>query len=117
MPVSKKLSVLRRSTEIAAILKEGRSFSNQYFVLVIRKDGTGQAGYALIASKKIGGAVQRNRCRRRMRSRVDFLSSQIEVNMSFVLIARAGLLTVDSKTLDKTFYQQFVKAGLILEHE
>lgn len=113
MSPEKKLAVLRKTLEITEIRKEGRSFSNRYVVLITKENKTGNPGYALIASRTVGGAVERNRCKRRMRSRVDKFASLVELDQSFLLIARPEMLVVDADTLDKSFKQLFVRAGLI----
>ena len=112
-----KLAVLKNSRAIHAIRKEGKSFSNQYFVLVTKRNDTDQPGYAIIASRTVGGAVERNRCKRRLRSRVIMLNPRIARDRDFVLIARPDLLTVDSAALDKSFNRLFEIAGLIQADE
>jgi len=112
-----RLAVLRNSLEIAAIRKEGQSFSNRFLVLVTRKNTENEARYAVIASRKVGGAVERNRCKRRMRSRVKMLANRIAKDHNFVLIARPELLQVDAITLDKSIVQLFQRAGLLNTNE
>jgi ribonuclease P protein component len=117
MASSGKLAVLRDSVEIAAIRKEGQSFSNRFSVLVTRKNTENKPCYAVIASRKVGGAVKRNRCKRRMRSRVKMLAHRIAKDYNFVLIARPELLDVDPDTLDKSIIQLFQRAGLLNSNE
>ncbi|NLB71044.1 MAG: ribonuclease P protein component [Chloroflexi bacterium] len=112
-----KLAVLRKASEIETVRKEGRSFSNRYVVLVTKKRAAAVPGYALIASRTVGGAVERNRCKRRMRSRVAMFAAGIVDDYDFVLIARKDLLTAEADTLDKAFKQLFMKAGLIHDHD
>ncbi len=45
----------------------------------------------LIASKKIGGAVQRNRTRRLMRESMRHLAPQLEAGWDIVVIARPAM--------------------------
>lgn len=111
------LAVLRNSLEIAAIRKEGQSFSNRFLVLVIKKNSDNKPCFAVIASRKVGGAVKRNRCKRRMRSRVKMLAPRIAEDHNFVLIARPDLLQVDPATLDKSIVQLFQRAGLLYSNE
>jgi len=117
MASSDKLAVLRNLLEITAIRKEGQSFSNRFLVLVIKENTENNPGFAVIASRKVGGAVERNRCKRRMRSRVKMLASRIVKDYNFVLIARPELLRVDSDTLDRSMIQLFQRAGLLCSNE
>ena len=112
-----RLAVIRKSSEIDAIRKEGRSFSNRYVVLVTKKRAAAVPQYALIASRTVGGAVERNRCKRRMRSRVTMLSPRFVDDYDFVVIARQGLLTASPDTLDDAFTKLFRTAGLITPNE
>lgn len=113
MPSSINLATLRSSQEINAIRKEGKSFSNRNFVLVVRPNTLEISRYGVIASRSVGGAVQRNRCKRRIRSRVASLATRIAPGNDLLIIARVGCLFVEPDLLDKAFEQVFTQAGLL----
>jgi len=113
MPGVKDLATLRSSQEISAVRKEGKSFSNRYFVLVVKANKLENSRYAVIASRSVGGAVERNRCKRRIRSRVTKLAGRITPGNDLLIIARVACLAVESALLDETFEQMFTQAGLI----
>ncbi len=113
MPGNLGLATLRSSQEISAIRKEGRSFSNRYFVLVVRANKLDISRYAVIASRSVGGAVERNRCKRRIRSRVARLAGKMIPGNDLLIIARIACLTIEPGLLDTTFDQMFTQAGLI----
>lgn len=69
--------------------------------------------YAVIASRSVGGAVERNRCKRRIRSRVTRMASRIAPGFDFLVIARIACLVVEPDSLDKTFEQVFTRAGIL----
>lgn len=117
MPVERKMAVLRSSKEILSLRKEGKSVSNQYAVLVTRPKALSLSRYAIIASKAVGGAVERNRCKRRMRSRVAKFSSRFANRYDFVLICRKTLLDVESAVLDESILDLFKRAGIVLTDE
>ena len=117
MPSTLKLATLRSSQEIIAIRREGRSFSNRNFVLVVRPNMLDTSRYAVIASRSVGGAVERNRCKRRIRSRVTKLESRMTPGNDLLIIARAACLEVKPDLLDKAFEQTFAQAGLIKTNE
>ncbi|NLG40322.1 MAG: ribonuclease P protein component [Chloroflexi bacterium] len=116
MPGYFKLATLRSSHEISAIRKEGKTYSNRYFVLVVRANTLQISRYAVIASRSVGGAVERNRCKRRIRSRVAKLASKLTSGFDLLIIARIACLTVEPKILDKAFEQVYDQAGLIDRH-
>jgi len=110
------LAILRSSQEISAVRKEGKSFSNRYFVLVVKANTLEESRYAVIASRSVGGAVERNRCKRRIRSRVTKLADRLTPGNDFLIIARVGCLEVEPTLLDNAFEQMFAQAGLITKN-
>ena len=61
-------------------------------------DGTARIGYT--ASRKVGGAVQRNRAKRRLRALVaEILPPLVQPDWDFVLIAREATVVRDWKDL------------------
>lgn len=117
MPGNLGLATLRSSQEISAIRKEGRSFSNRYFVLVVRTNTLEISRYAVIASRSVGGAVERNRCKRRIRSRVAKFAGRMKPGNDLLVIARIACLTIEPDLLDKAFDQMFNQAGLLSINE
>lgn len=105
--------VLHSSQEIRAVRNEGYSFSNRYLVLVVKSNLLNQVRYAVIASKRVGGAVERNRCKRRIRSRMAKFGVKISMGNDLLIIARSALLTVSPAELDQAFEQLLVKAKLL----
>ena len=87
------LSTLKKRAEFLRITG-GRRWSNSAFVLEARSrpnEANGPAGarFGFTVSKKIGGAVVRNRVRRRRRALAAALDpSQVRQGYDYVLIAR-----------------------------
>lgn len=72
------------------------------FVLLVhpRQDGDATAGFGITATKKLGGAVIRNRAKRRLRALVrDQFSDAATAGADHVLIARADAVTLDYRQL------------------
>lgn len=61
--------------------------------------------FAVIASKRVGGAVERNRCKRRLRARVLSFSGQLTDGVDYVFIAKPALLEADPAVVDAKFTQ------------
>jgi len=115
MPSSSKLATLHSSQEINAIRKEGRSFSNRYIVLTVTPNALQESRFAVIATRSVGGAVERNRCKRRIRSRVKKFAPGIIPGYDFLVIARFACLEVEPTVLDSAFEKIFTRAELLAQ--
>jgi ribonuclease P protein component len=58
---------LRSSGEFTLVQRQGRRITAKYLTLLGRPNAVGRDRLGIIASRKVGGAVVRNRCKRRMR--------------------------------------------------
>ncbi len=89
---------LSRSRDFDAVYRRGRSVSTRYLVLYSfpRPDGEEppdelEPRLGLAVSRKVGGAVARNRLKRQLRSAFDELGAPLRPGYDYVLVARAGL--------------------------
>lgn len=104
---------IKSSQDILEIKNSGKSFSDSNLVLIVKPNDLDFSRYAAIASKAVGGAVSRNRCKRRMRSRADSFLSEIPSGIDFLLIARLPLLHVSPLDVDHSIIKLFKRAGLL----
>jgi ribonuclease P protein component len=92
--VSRRQHRLSRSRDFDTVYRKGRSVSTRFLVLYSfprEDDPDGAPRLGLAVSRQLGGAVQRNRLKRRLRSSFDDLSTRLPVGHDYVLIARPGL--------------------------
>ena len=83
---------LSRSRDFDAVYRKGRSVSTRYLVLYsFPRDDGGGPRLGLAVSRKVGGAVTRNRVKRRLRAAFDQLASSLPAGTDYVLIVRPGL--------------------------
>jgi ribonuclease P protein component len=85
---------LSRSRDFDAVYRHGRSTATRYLVLYSfpREEGDGEgARLGLAVSRQLGGAVERNRLKRRLRAAFEELSRELVADTDYVLIARPGL--------------------------
>ena len=84
-----KSARLTRASEFQKIRREGQSFHGKLIVLsVLKNASTTEARVGLITSRRVGGAVVRNRVRRRLREIVRADRAQLAHGLWIVLIAR-----------------------------
>ena len=69
--------------------KRGKSFVSPTLVTYVVKNNTNNLQIGITTSKKIGKAVQRNRCRRIIRAAFSELISQMKDGYDIVFVARA----------------------------
>jgi ribonuclease P protein component len=89
----KRRNRLSRSRDFDAVYRKGRSVSTRYLILYDfpRPDESGEEPrLGLAVSRKVGGAVERNRIKRRLRSAFDDVREDLPAGHDYVLIARPG---------------------------
>jgi ribonuclease P protein component len=77
-----------RSGGVRRVLDEGRPFHGRR-VVVLLAPGTGET--AVIAGRKVGNAVRRNRARRVLRAAWPSVAHLVDPHDDVVLVARAGI--------------------------
>jgi ribonuclease P protein component len=87
---------LSRSRDFDAVYRKGRSVSTRYLVVYAfpREEDPGEDGprLGLAVSRKVGGAVVRNRLKRRLRGAFEELApAAARPDADYVLAARPGL--------------------------
>ena len=90
---------LSKSEDFARIYRAGKSVANKYLVLyyfdrlssdTMNEEGCSRVGFSV--SKRVGGAVERNRVKRVLREAFRMNADSIKGGMDFVLIARTPIV-------------------------
>jgi ribonuclease P protein component len=85
---------LSRSGDFDAVYRHGRSTATRYLVLYSfprdEAEGNGPR-LGLAVSRQLGGAVERNRLKRRLRAAFEEVVEGLPTENDYVLIARPGL--------------------------
>jgi len=85
---------LSRSRDFDTVYRKGRSVSTRFLVLYAfprEEDPDGEPRLGLAVSRQLGGAVERNRLKRRLRAVFDELRGGLPLGHDYVLIARPSL--------------------------
>ena len=104
---------LNRSDDINRVRHEGRSLANTILVLGFLPNHLEQNRIAVIAGRSVGGAVQRNFAKRRLRSAFQNLMTDLDEGFDLVLIARKPILEVDYPSIEKSIRTLATQAGLM----
>jgi ribonuclease P protein component len=115
-PASKRLS---RSAEFERVYRNGRATANRHLVLYAFPSASTRAQgprLGLSVSRKVGGAVQRNRVKRLLREAFDRAEGDLRPDQDLVLVARpsAGALAEREGLagIDGALAELIARAGL-----
>ncbi len=107
------ISTLKKRKDFLLARDSGIKWVMPAFVIQLANNETEAVRVGYTASKKVGGAVQRNKAKRRMRELIRkeaFLSSQ--TGKDIVMIARHSILNYDFQKLSQDLHQALQKLGL-----
>ena len=108
-----KIVALSKNEEFKNLLNQ-RKVSNKYVTIffgkLINKDNT-KLNISFVTKKKIGNAVKRNKIKRRLRNITNEAVKKISINLnySFLVIAKSSMLNNEYKIIKETLFQDFAK--------
>jgi ribonuclease P protein component len=94
---------LVRRADFDAVYREGRKRTSREFAVFLRANGLGHSRFGWSIKKALGGAVRRNRIRRRLREIVRLYRSDIAAGWDVVIHPRASAATADFAALTSEF--------------
>ena len=103
---------LKENYEFRRTYQKGVSAVSPVMVLYCRKNRLGRNRLGLVSSKKLGHAVVRNRCRRRLREVYRLHSGQLRQGWDIILVARGRTAGVPWQELNDTFLRLCRKLNL-----
>ena len=105
--------VLRYKRDFDRLYSKGRSSGERYIVVFHISNGLGYSRKAFLASKKVGGAVVRNRARRLMKESFRKLEQSIKPGNDILLIARRTITNVKQADVEASVRKALKKSGLL----
>ena len=109
----RRSSRLTRSEDIRHVRQAGRTFAHRTIVLGVLPNQLAINRTAVIAGRSVGGAVQRNLAKRRMRSAFRPLEADLDQGYDLILIARKSILDLPYPALSEAMRTLFLQAELM----
>jgi len=109
----KKAVTLKENYEFRRMYQRGKSAVSGSMVVYCRKNRLGHNRLGLTASTKLGHAVVRNRCRRRLREVYRLNSPALRQGYDLILVARGRTISAPWKELNDTFMKLCRKLDLL----
>ena len=108
-----KIVALSKNEEFKNLLNQNK-ISNKYVTIffgkLINKDHK-KLNISFVTKKKIGNAVKRNKIKRRLRNIMNDAVKKISINLnySFLVIAKSSMLNNEYKIIKETLFQDLEK--------
>ncbi len=110
-----RINALKQNHEFHRVYARGKSAAGPELVtyaLKSRRRGSG-CRVGITTSKKIGGAVERNRCRRIIRAAYDSLCADVSGDWDIVFVARHKTTILKTPAVANAMSKQLTLLGVI----
>lgn len=104
---------IKRNHEFQRLYAKGKNAASPYLALYCRKRRGEENRLGLTVGKKVGGAVKRNRVRRRLREIYRLHEGELKPGFDLVVVARVRAVYGSYQQLDKSFLALADKLGLL----
>ena len=94
---------LKKNSDFRRLYARGKSSVNRYLAVYCRRNGRGVNRLGYTVSAKLGGAVVRNRVRRRLREIVRLNAPSMKTGWDIVVVARTRAVGCEYRELDRAF--------------
>ncbi len=108
-----RLVMLTRPQDFAAIQERGASRSHPLLVVRTLRTDLDTTRFALSTGRRLGGAVVRNRLRRRLREVLRVMAPSFRPGWDVLIIARPALVEADHQALVEALRRLLARSGVI----
>ena len=112
-----KTVTIKENRTFRRMYSKGKSAVTPFLVMYCRPNGRDHSRLGITVSTKLGGAVVRNRARRRLREVYRLARPDLRPGFDVVLVARQRCVEGDWRKLTAAFYRACRELGLLKEAE
>ena len=104
---------LKKNHEFRRLYNKGKSAASQCVVVYCRRNGKAENRIGITVSTKIGGAVQRNRIRRRLKEIYRLNEGKLPIGYDIIIVARMRSRFAGYREIENSVLALFRKLGLV----
>ena len=108
-----RLVMLSRPQDFAAIQGSGTTRSHQFLTARFRRTDLETTRFGLSTGRNLGGAVVRNRVRRRLREALRVMAPSFQPGWDVLIIARPSIIAADHDAMIGALRRTLVKGGAL----
>jgi ribonuclease P protein component len=105
--------MISRPEDFAALQDSGTARSHSLFAMRVRRTGLEETRFGLSTGRKLGGAVVRNRVRRRLREALRVMAPSFQPGWDVLIIARPPVITADREALTSALHNILRRGGVL----
>ena len=94
---------IRHRPEFLRVLQNGRKFHSRFFTVHVMSGNEGSARLGVVASRKTGNAVERNRAKRLLRETFRQSYPMLPDGTDFVFVAKRAITKAKLKDVERDF--------------
>lgn len=106
---------LTRSTDIQRVRRLGKSYAHPLVVLYTSPNELEQSRFGVVAGRAVGGAVQRNRCKRLIRESLWAMLPNLNVGFDVLVLARSSANGATLAQISEALLSLARRSGLLVE--
>ena len=108
---------LKKNHEFRRLYNRGKSAGTRYLVVYSRRNRLGRNRIGITVSGKLGGAVVRNRVRRRLREIYRLNEDRLRIGWDIVIVARVNAVGSKFRALNSAFIDACEKLSILNDTE